>query len=1272
MKITCISTVPTLSLVEAVNELNCDSETNIDFRTYYPNQIDEEEIDEDILKNDLKSSDIVLIDIRGGGRSSEVVYDALKDGDNIVLNLITPIGKLMQITRLGSFSGKKMADRISTSAATGVEDQDPEDLWKRIERAQNIVETAGKLLPVKSMRDAGNYVKITKYWRHGGRENYYNLFLLLLKEYFGYDLPEAKEPVEFPEYGIYHPLHGHFTDLKDFTGSTGFKEANPTIGMLFHGGMHFDQNIATIKAFVNELNDFNFIPVYSDGIHNLKAIRQYFFKDDEPVVDAVISLMWFRINGGPFGGNPEQTLELLKSLNVPIFSPATMFTREVDKWKESPTGLSPIEIIAAVIWPELDGCIESIPVSGVQDVMVGELHAREVAPINDRISRITSRIRNWIKLKGLPESERKIAVIIYNYPPGEANIGKAAYLDVFQSVTRLLERFKEDGYDVEIPEKELHKLFEEMAITNSGSWFRKENTLANCFSIDLDEYLLFFRSLPDELQNDVIQYWGEPPGSVMTVNNKLLIPGIEFGSIFVGIQPARPPLDGSDLAKASHDKTKPPHHQYLAFYFWLQKIWGADAVFHVGTHGLAEFTKGKEVGMSSSCFPDVLIGDMPHLYIYHVLNTSESTIAKRRLYGTLISYNSPPYTTSDLYEDYTELQDLIDEYNDTATVAQNPLRSEKVREKILEKARELEFRGETIDNIHEELYEMKRSIIPKGLHILGERYEIEDLKRFTEFILRYDRDGIKSLNRVLAESMDIDYDLALRNKDQYASLLDDIDLRSSELVNRSIDESIKKSIESTVWVGKSGVKGRSKINRKQRAEMEKTLTFGIEVSRNYSDSGLEIESCLRGLNTEFIEPSLGGDVVRTPEILPTGRNINQFDPNRIPTQTASDRGVEIAENTIKAYLRKNDSYPESVGVVLWGFETTKTGGESIGQILHYLGVKVTKGVGSWYPELTPVPLEELGRPRIDCLVNICGFFRDMFPNLLNLLNRAVGLVAELDEPLGMNFVRKHSLENRQMLVEEIERGAIDEKTANKVANGRIFGPKAGEYGTRMLPLIEDSIWKDEADLAEVYIQSMNHLYVENIHAKKSDDLYRKNLSSVEIVSQVRDSHDYEVVDLDHYFEFFGGLSKAVETIRGEKPEMLITDTTKEVVKTEDVGDVIARGVRTRLLNPKWIDEMLKHDVHGAQQIADRLENVLGLAATTNAVDNWIWSSIARRFVFDEEMRRRLIENNRFAAAEVMERLFEAEERGYWDATEDELDELRSAYLGAEGDIEDAI
>ena len=1254
MKITCISTVATPSILEAINELKGDFELDIDFKIYYPNQIDEEEVEEETLKDDLRSSDVVLIDIRGGGRSSEIAYDALKDANNIVLNLIGPMSKLMEITRLGSFSGAKIAARISTST----EVDNPEELWQKIERTQDIVETAGRILPFKSVKDAGNYIKALKYWRYGGKENYYNLFLFLLRDYLKYDLPKAKEPVEFPDYGIFHPQCGYFTDLEEFIEASDFEEVRSTIGILFYGGMHFDQSVSTVRAFVNELKEFNIIPVYANGVHNLRAIKRYFFRNGKPLVDAVINLMWFRINGGPLGGNPALTKELLTELNVPVFAPAPMLMREVEKWKESPTGLSPIEIIAAVIWPELDGCIESIPSCGMQDIMVGEMEAKEVAPIDDRVERIAGRIRNWLKLKKMPNNEKRLAIIVYGYPPGEGNIGKAAYLDVFQSVKRLLERLKESEYEVELPEKELHDLFEEKAIVNSGTWFREEETLKNCYYLDLNDYLEFFHALPEEVQNDVIADWGEPPGNVMTVDNKLLIPEIELGNVFVGIQPARPPLGESDLAKAAHDKTKPPHHQYLAFYFWLQEVLGADAVFHVGTHGLAEFMKGKEVGMSANCFPDILIGNMPHLYIYHVLNTSESTIAKRRLYGTMISYNSPPYTTSDLYEDYAELQDLIDEYHEA--VLQDPLRSEKVKEKIFELAKELKFEGASIPNIHQDLYEMKRSIIPKGLHVVGQQYEKESLKKFAEFILRYDREDIKSLNRIIAESMGIDYDLALRNKEKYASQLDKIDKKCADLVDCCVEESVESAVK------------KSKADSKRRKELNKTLAFGIGVAENYTDNSNELESCLRGLNTEFIEPCLGGDVVRTPEVLPTGRNINQFDPNKIPTSTASERGAEIAENTIKRYRERDGKYPESVGIVLWGFETTKTGGESIGQILHYLGVKIIREIGSWYPKLEIIPLEELGRPRIDCLLNICGFFRDMFPNLIQLLNQAFALVTSLDEPIEMNLVKKHSLENLDTLKTELEKGVIDEKTANKIACGRIYGPKAGEYGTRMLSLVEDSIWKEEKDLAEVYIQSMNHLYVENIHAQKRDDLYRKNLAKIDLVSQVRDSHDYEIVDLDHYFEFFGGLSKAVETVKGQKAAMLITDTTKEVIKTEDVGDVIVRGTRTRLLNPKWIDGMLEHDYHGAQQIADRVENTLGLAATTNAVPNWVWSSIAERFVFDEEMRKRLEENNKFAAVEIMERLFEAEKRGYWKATEEELEKMRDVYLEMEGGIEEAL
>ena len=1249
MKITCISTVSTASLSCAVQEVKEEFGLDLTFKMYYPRQIDEEEVDEDRLKDDLKTSDIVLVDIRGSGRSVETVYQALKNEKNVVLNLVGPFGKIMSISRLGSFSGKTLASKIKPGDV-----KDPEEAWKRAERAQDLVEAAGKYLPVGPMKDASNYIKITKYWRYGGQENYRNLLLLLLGEYLECRLPKAQDPMEFPEYGLYHPSFGHFQDLEEYLDASQFSAQRPTLGILFYGGMHFDQCQSTLKALIDGLVDFNIVPMYSDGIHNLRSMRKFFFRDGRPMVDAIVNLTWFRLNGGPLGGNHQLTRELLKKLNVPVFTPAAMYGREVDKWMESPSGLSPIEAITSVIWPELDGCIEPIPCCGVKSVRVGDMDAQEVVCIDDRLTRIVSRIQNWVALKRKPNNEKKVAVMIYSYPPGEGNLGGASYLDVFNSVGRLLQRLKDVGYQTHLPEKKLHQLFEDMEIVNSGTWFCKENTLNNCFSLNCHDYNRFFESLSSQMQNDMVSSWGPPPGTVMTVDDSFLIPGLQLGNVFVGIQPCRPPLGDEDLASATHDKTKPPHHQYVAYYHWLENVWKADLVVHVGTHGLAEFMKGKEVGMSSLCFPDLLIGNMPHLYFYHVINTSEAVIAKRRLYGTLLGYNSPPYTTSDLYEDYVQLQDLIDEHGEAKI--QDSIRCGRIEEMILKKAQDMNFSGEDLEQIHDELYDMKRRIIPKGLHVLGNEYLNEDLKSFLEFVLRYDRNGIKSLNRIVAEFQGIDYDYALRNRTQFTSELEQVDRMCKTLVDFCIDESLERALNE------------SDLSPPDVKHLQHTLEYGLQLMKGYSKNDGEIVNFLRGLDGEYIEQGSGGDVIRSPEILPTGRNLTQFDPTKIPTPTAFERGAEIAQNTLSFYHKNNESYPETTGIVLWGFETTKTGGETIGQIMSYLGVKVERSMGNWAPQIVPIPLEELGRPRIDCLINICGFFRDMFPNVIQMLDCAFGMVAELDEPLEMNYVRKHYLNNLKKLKSE----NLEQKIAQKMAKGRIFGPKAGEYGTRMLPLVEDSVWKTEEELAEVFIQSMNHLYAENMHAVKCDQLYRNNLAEVEMVSQIRDTHDHEIVDLDHYFEFFGGLSNAVNTVCGKRPKMLISDTTTEVIRTEDVGEVVTRGIRTRVLNPKWIDAMLQHEYHGGQKIADRMYNVLGLAATTHSVDNWIWSAMAQRYIFDQDMRKRLMENNKFSAIEVAERLLEAEKRGYWQATEEEMDKLRAAYLEMEGDVEECM
>lgn len=1256
--IVLISTVTTRAIFDAARNLSRRCDEEFDFKVFYPPEIDEEIISEEHFQRELLEARIVFIDIRSGGRVAKIVHRTLKDGKNTVFTLIGT-SELFALTRVGSFSMKRFfAERKGVrgdrSNDVQTEVDKPRMLMERIEKISNIIEKGGKLLPVGVLKHARNYVLATRYWQYGGEENIENMLLMALREYGGRKhLSRPQSPVEVPEYGLAHPAHGVFTKLDEYLAASGYDDGRSTLGVLFFGGMHQEQAMPVLRWLSAQIgNEFNLIPVFSDSLHNLEGMSDFFFREGKPLVDAVISLRWFRLNGGPLGGDPAATQELLKKLNVPVFNPIPMLMREIQKWEEQPRGLSPIELICGVVWPELDGCIEPIPSCGVVD----NLGIKDVNVIEDRMERVVGRIRKWLALRAKSNMDKRIAIILYDYPPGEGNIGGAAYLDTFKSVQILLRKLKKEGYRIDEPVGKFSELFHKRGIINSAQWTSADVTLEHCPSLAVKDYEIIFKNLPENAQKDLLTDWGPPPGEVMTAWDKLLIPGIELGNVFVCLQPSRGIHENPE--KAYHDKTIPPHHQYVAFYRWLEEVWKADAIIHVGTHGTVEFTKGKEVGMSSKCFPDILIGNLPHLYIYHVVNTSESTIAKRRTYATMVSYNSPPYTASGLYEQYVVLEDLVHEYNEALVL--DRLRAARVANQIRAKAEDLNLDASDVDDVMEQLYEIKRSIIPKGLHELGRRYEAEELLDFAHLLLRYDRSQCRSLNRLVAESCGIDYDFALRHpgdrvgNKSCAQILEEVDE-----VSRQIVETAFESIEGAIELAALPVE--------YREELERTLQFGIEVAVKYGNNDLEIENLIRGLEVRFIRPNLGGDVIRDPEVLPTGGNIYQFDPNLIPSAAACERGAEVAENTLRHYLDKQGKYPESIGIVLWGFETTKTRGETIGQIFHYLGVRVERRGGTWNPSITIVPQEELGRPRIDCLVNICGFFRDMFPNVIGLLNRAFEMVATLDEDPAVNYVKKHSDDALAELT-EIE----DEKLVHRLSTSRLFGPPAGEYGTKVISLIETSNWQDENDLAERHIQSMNHVYAENVHAKRLDGLYRKLLSNVDVVSQVRDSNDYEIVDLDHYYEFFGGLTKSVEMVKGEKPEMLISDTTREVLKTEDVHLAINRGVRTRLLNPIWIDGMLAHEFHGAQKIADRVEYMLGLASTTHAVKNWIWDGFSEQYIFDEAMLERLRENNRWALVNIMKTLFEARNRGYWEATEEQIEKLRKAYMEAEGWIEETV
>jgi len=748
----------------------------------------------------------------------------------------------------------------------------------------------------------------------------------------------------------------------------------------------------------------------------------------------------------------------------------------------------------------------------------------------------------------------------------------------------------------------------------------------------------------------VSKEWGEPPGDIMADNNSFLIPGIINGNIFIGLQPSRGSFE--DPSKLYHDKDLPPHHQYMAFYRWLEEEFKADVVIHVGTHGTLELLPGKEAALSDKCFSDYLIGKMTHLYIYYIGNPSEAIVAKRRTYGCLISYSGPPFKRSGSYGDLVELEDMINEYIEAERL--HPQKQADLLRKIKEKVSEMKLiiEGElTVDNISKELIRLKNSLIPLGLHEFGKPFEKEEEICFLSAVLCWNRGKIRSLKKIIEDELENIKSLSLsENK-----------IALDNQINHLIDELVRdyffgeKRLYSEIY---------KQLYSSGKKKLEATMKYGEKCLERLRKSD-EIKGLLNALEGNYIEARLGGDIIRDPEILPTGYNIYQFDPRIVPSEVAMERGNEIAKNTINYYLKKYKKYPETVGLVLWGFETAKTHGETIGQILSYLGVRIKRDYDIWEPKFEIIPLSELKRPRIDCVITICGFFRDMFPNLIDLLDEIFEAVASLDEPLEMNFVKKHSVSIYNEMVKE-----ISESQAKELSTARIFGPAEGQYGTGITTMIESANWKEEVEIANAFISARKHVYTRNRRGEAQKNLFEHNLRNIDLVSQVQSSADYSFSDLDHYYEYFGGLAKSVETVKGRKPVMLFTDSSTSTIYTDEAKKAIEVSVRTRLLNPMYIKEMLKHKVHGAQQIAKRIENLIGLAATTGRVDSWIFDEIKKTYLDNPKIFNKLKENNLFATTEIIKKLFEAEKRGYWKAQEEDIKDLTKKYLELEGNIEE--
>jgi len=1246
------------------------------------------------MEDDIFRADIILVSMVFDDAVINLLEKYADQGKTYVI--LASVAKGMKLARLGKFCVGEIVDSFADSKIAKIfgilkgltGKKSPMEVRRLLSMADSIL----KVLKFGRWKDASNYVQAWKYFFHGGRENILNLFLLMLSEYHGV-ATAYKPPAEIPNYYITHPRSKKiFASVEDYlawydlphwmptNGSVGSKR--PLVGILFYNERYQNEDTRDLVAVIDRLEEkgIGVIPVMTSGTENMNAIKSFLLDEDRPRVDAVISFLYFRIEGGPLGGDYEAYENLCRAMNIPFINYVCMGYSTHEEWRERPEGMAPMETNLAVIFPELDGLIEGVLISGHKDLTPkGNNVVRVLAPVEERVEHAVARTANWLKLKYMVNKDKKVAFVLFNYPPGKDTIGNAGNLDAIESLIRLLDRMRGEGYTVSGYPRTRHefvRMITKKNVLNQSNWTSIAKLKEHSFAVPLVDYREWFSMMPEACRQEVVDTWGEIPGSLMADEEHLYIPGLQFGNIFVGFQPARGVH--ADPSKTYHDTALPPHHQYLAFYRFLEQVFRADVLVHFGTHGTLEFLPGKQVALSQRCYPDMFIGAIPHLYIYTCSNPSEAMIAKRRSYAAIVDYMTPPMIVSDLYGTFAEMEAEIHNYYHFRE--QSPARARELKEKILSDAKannlvDVEAEDVDISRLYNSLSEMKGSMMSKGVHVMGSPLAGEDLVNYVLGIVRFDRGELTSLNKLLARGYGLDWDDAVKNPSRITEdgkvtgvICDQVNRDAFSLLDEILvkKQSIKKAVKKQV---------RKKLDKETAKSLTAVLEFAADLGEKL-EKNYEIEEMIRALSFEFISPGMGGNPVRSPSVLPTGRNAYQFNPDLIPTVLACRRGEEVARQVIAGFRSDNkQAYPETVGVVLWGFETMKTQGETVGEIFHLLGVKPKRSGMGDVTGIEPIPLEELQRPRLDVAVEICGIFRDTFPVLLRYIDRAFKMVAALDEPGESNFIRKHA----RAIQHALEKQGVPKDQAQQLSVSRVFGPAASKYGTDVTDLIETSEWDEQDQIAELHLEKMSHIYGDTYHAESSLNTFKEVLDTVDVVAQVRDNEEYGIADLDHYYEFLGGLSSSVESVRkaksssgrSAKPVVLVADSTRDKIKTMDIKKTINYEVRTKLLNPTWMKGQMESGYRGVKNLSNRMEYLFGWQATTSSsVDTWVWSEMADKYLFNEEVRKSMMQENIWAVEDQLQRLMEAYQRGMWDATDEEIEKLKQIYLELESEIEE--
>jgi cobaltochelatase CobN len=1094
---------------------------------------------------------------------------------------------------------------------------------------------------------------VSAYMINGGQENIRRMVRYLISVIRGrYEEPEPLVPHSWE--GIYHPESEEpFSDLDSYRSWRPRRHSN-SVGIIFSRTYWANGDRKPVDALIWRIEVFADVAAIfclSHGDTELGARPGYEVAKEWLMGEAGIILNLqpvFRV----------QDKDVFSGFDVPVLHPVLLYHKTRQEWLESPLGPSPVEIGWSIAMPEMQGMIEMLPVGSEENDTAGVgMHE----PIDERVERIAKRTEAWLRLKSKKPAERKVAFILHNKPCSsvEATVGAGAHLDTLESTARILNVMRDEGYSVNPPSsgKELIDLImERRAIsdfrwTSVGSIVRSGGALA---LIDEDEYGEWFRELDPAVQSSMEDSWGKPPGEMkdgvpaaMVHQGRIVVTGVCYGNAVVCVQPKRGCAGArcdAEACKILHDPHLPPTHQYLATYRWLERVFGADVIVHVGTHGTLEFLPGKSATPSDRCFPDITIGTIPHIYIYNSDNPPEGTVAKRRTCATLVDHMQTVMQASGLYGELKEIESLLEEY-DRAKYS-DPARAHTLEHLIKDSVIESGLAEDTgladldskkidfpafVESVHRALTQIASSRIPNGMHIFGEQPAGDDRMLFIHSAARFDNAISNALFGLETYPGDT---ASLWGREQ------------SELVF------VKEILGGKNWdEAASSACGRPHLpgteeSLKEVSSLIQTLNTGIENSE-------EIESLLHGFSGGFIRPGPSGLITRgRPDILPTGRNFYSLDPATVPTRAAWMVGRRLADALLDTYLKEHDKYPESVAMYWMASDVMWADGEQFAQMLMLIGVEpVWKG--GKMSSFRVIPLQELGRPRVDVTVRASGILRDCFFCAIEMLDRAIAAVSALEETDEMNPVRMHTRETG--------------------TSRRIFSCRPGTYGNGVNLAVYASAWKEEKDLAEVFLEWNSFSYGDGDAGTENRAVFSGLLSRVDMTFNKTATDEYDLCGCCCYFGTHGGMTAAARTLSGKKVESYYGDTrTPSKVEVRTLAAELRRVVTTKLLNPAWIEGMKRHGYKGAGDIAKRVGTVYGWEASTGEVDDRIFDEITKTFVLDPQNRSFFEKENPYALEEIGRRLLEAQSRGLWSPDPEIAEGLREAYLEAEGWLEDRL